>query len=214
MGSGVNMSVKSLSRSGAGCRPDPNWIPPTEPPTPPPTLATMATPKPAVDGWCSREDETEPPAWLKPWPRMQGCKFPSCDAHIEIIDSWKKRLNRRSKNERWVYGWSAMVTVPAKHYDGNGFSILLRLPKELERGSFQVWNMNFWNFYRGHHGGFDVLLHQKHWIDGDTTDKHSFLIVAERLSTAELRKLPFIHQKLSFSFTSLLGRSSKTPPML
>ena len=51
--------------------------------------------------------------------------------------------------------------------------------------------MNFWNFYRGHHGGFDVLLHQKHYIHNDTTDKYSFLIVAERLSTPEFRKSPF-----------------------
>lgn len=186
IGNGVNMAVKTLSRSGAGCRPDPNWIEPTtEPPT---TVAVTTTPEPIVNGWCSREGEDEPPAWLKPWPRMQGCAFPTCDASIQIIDSWKKRMHRRSKNERWVYGWSALITVPAKHYDNDGFSILLRLPKELERGSFQVWNMNFWNFYRGHHGGFDVLLHQKHWIDNDTTDKHSFLIVAERLSTPELRE--------------------------
>ena len=71
--------------------------------------------------------------------------------------------------------------------------------------NIKVWNMNFWNFYRGHHGGFDVLLHQKHYLGGDTTDKHSFLIVAERLSTPEFRKLlaPFseyIYPQYIFSF--------------
>ena len=47
------------------------------------------------------------------------------------------------KNGKFIFGWSALVEVPAKHYDNDGFSILLRLPKELERGSFQVKNWTY-----------------------------------------------------------------------
>ena len=71
----------------------------------------------------------------------------------------------------------------------------------MERGSFQVWNMNFWNFYEGPNGEFDVLLHSKYWNKRDTTDPYSFLIVAERLSSPEFRKYPRVFQT-SFFFIS------------
>ena len=162
--------------------------PATTTPTTTTTTATTTTTPHDYSWWCAREGEISPPEWLFPWPKISRCQYPTCEAEITIIDSWKK-LKSRKNREAYVYGWSALIKVPAVHYDKDGFSILIRLPAELERGSFQVWNMNFWNFYRGHNDGFEVLLHSKHWTAGDTTDIHSFLIVAERLSTPELRTL-------------------------
>jgi len=130
---------------------------------------------------------------------LNSCEslFPTCEANMTIIDSWKKKKNRRRGDSVWVYGWSALIAVPAHHYDNDGFSILIRMPPDLERGSFQVWNMNFWNFYKGHTGGFEVLLHSKHWSGGDRTDRHSFLIVAERLTSPEYRKFLDFRDKIS-----------------
>ena len=70
---------------------------------------------------------------------------------------------------------------------------MLRLPRAVENGSFQVWNMVFWSFYRVH-DGFEILLHNKGWTARDTTDKFSFNIVGGRLAEPDFRKLYHISQ--------------------
>ena len=124
--------------------------------------------------------------WLEPWPRQIGCEYPTCEAEISIVDAWKKSRTNKRGVTRTDYGWAALVSIPPQHYDLDGFSVLIRMPKDTARGSFQVWNAKFWNFYNGPNGEFNVLLHSKHW-NNDRMDPYSFLIVGERLSHPEMR---------------------------
>lgn len=130
--------------------------------------------------------------WLEPWPRQTGCEYPTCEAEIRIVDAWKKSRTNKNGITRTDYGWAAVVSIPPQHYDLDGFSVLIRMPKDTARGSFQVWNAKFWNFYNGPNGEFNILLHSKHW-NSDRLDPYSFLIVGERLSHPEMRKALLLH---------------------
>lgn len=125
--------------------------------------------------------------WLQPWPKRTNCQYPTCEAEISIVDAWKRKKTNKNGVVRTDYGWAALVSIPPQHYDDDGFSVMIRMPKDTERGSFQVWNAKFWNFYNGPNGEFNILLHSKHW-NNDRMDPYSFLIIGERVSHPEMRK--------------------------
>ena len=58
-------------------------------------------------------------------------------------------------------------------------------------GNFQLWNANFFNIYRKENG-LEVLIHQKHYSGLDLDNEHSFLLIAERISASDLRKLKWV----------------------
>ena len=81
-----------------------------------------------------------------------------CEARLEIVDAWKTG-NGKNKPKRW--GFVGKIKIPKEVIDNNKhFSVLIRFSKKVTHGHFQLWNMNFWNFYNG---GYEVLIHSKHW---------------------------------------------------
>ena len=77
---------------------------------------------------------------------------------MEIVDAWKIG---NGKNRPRRYGFVGKIKLP-DDIDGSNdhFSVLIRFSKKVTHGHFQLWNMNFWNFYNG---GYEVLLHSKWW---------------------------------------------------
>ena len=68
-----------------------------------------------------------------------GCRAPVyCETSIEIIDAWTRVIDKRTKTKR--YGLAAKISVSATLLSkarGQGYSILLRFPKELTKASYQ-----------------------------------------------------------------------------
>ena len=71
-----------------------------------------------------------------------GCSTPVyCETSIEIIDAWTRIIDKRTKTKR--YGLAAKISVSASLLSktrGQGYSILLRFPKELTKASYQGTN--------------------------------------------------------------------------
>lgn len=91
------------------------------------------------------------PDWLALYDPEESlrCLAPTCEATFELIDAWKKKKRRQRGDSIWVYGWAAKISVPAEHYDEDGFSILLRMAPDTQKGSFQVEINHFlrWGLY-------------------------------------------------------------------
>ena len=67
------------------------------------------------------------------------------------------------------------------------FSVLIRFSRKVTSGNFQLWNMKFWNFYKG---GYEVLIHSKDWKT-DNHDKYSVAFLAEGLNVLDYPELLF-----------------------
>lgn len=121
-----------------------------------------------------------------PWKTYGGCAKPlDCKVRLEIVDAWKKG-NGKNRPKRW--GFVGKIKVPKEVIDsGRHFSVLIRFSKKVTHGHFQLWNMNFWNFYNG---GYEVLIHSKYWKT-DRHDKYSVAFVAEELNSDEYPELLF-----------------------
>ena len=80
--------------------------------------------------------------------RGKGCPTPRCDIiHGEFVDAWKSKRNQKM----FKYGWALEITIPETEYDNNGWSVVVRVKSNI-RGSFQVWNANFFGFYENSPG--------------------------------------------------------------
>ena len=125
-----------------------------------------------------------------PWVTHGGCKEPmDCHVRLEVVDAWKIG-NGKSKPVRW--GFVGKIKVPEEVIDsGRHFSVLIRFSKAITHGHFQLWNMNFWNFYNG---GYEVLIHSK-WWNTDRHDKYSVAFVAEELNSDEYPELLFWYER-------------------
>jgi hypothetical protein len=56
------------------------------------------------------------------------------------------------------YGFVGLIKIPQSVIDSKqAFSVLIRFSPKVNHGHFQLWNMNFWNFYNG---GYEVLIHR------------------------------------------------------
>ena len=87
------------------------------------------------------------------------------------------------------YGFALKVEIPEKYWNDQGWSVLVRF-KGGSVGSFQLWNANFFNFYRKSNE-FEILIHQKYFTGNDLADKHSFLLIVDRMTMSDLRELNF-----------------------
>ena len=86
---------------------------------------------------------TPPPCDFYVGNKKSGCGEPRCDMiSAEFVDAWKNKRNQRM----WKYGWALEIDIPSSEYDQDGWSIVVRT-KSNARGSFQVWNANFFGFY-------------------------------------------------------------------
>jgi len=87
-------------------------------------------------------------------------------------------------------GYVAKISIPPGHYDGNGWSVLLRwnIAPENFQGNFQIWNADFFNIYRKT-SAVEIVIHQTHSYHTDPTDPYSFVLIGERLSSGVQRKL-------------------------
>merc|ERR1712003_381049 len=132
---------------------------------------------------------------ILPWQVFHGCPKPmECEARLEIVDAWKTG-NGKNKPKRW--GFVGKIKIPKEVIDNNKhFSVLIRFSKKVTHGHFQLWNMNFWNFYNG---GYEVLIHSKYW-NTDRHDPNSVLFLAEELNSDEYPELVYWsgHQKKTF----------------
>jgi len=143
-----------------------------------PTTAPQVTTDAAKFSTCEEN------AWgIEPFKVSAGCRAPEyCETSIEIIDAWTRVIDKRTKTKR--YGLAAKISVSATLLSkarGQGYSILLRFPKELTKASFQVWNINFFNFYNG---GTEVLLHSKYFNQdnsGFDPESNSFILIADNM---------------------------------
>ena len=52
-------------------------------------------------------------------------------------------------------------------------------------GNYQVWNVNYWNFYPN----YVVFQSKLGTYQTDLNDENSFLLIAENQSTSDIRKL-------------------------
>jgi hypothetical protein len=104
---------------------------------------------------------------------------------LEIVDAWKMG---NGKNKPVRYGFVGKIKLPKEWIDKKkAFSVMVRFSKKVTHGHFQLWNMNFWNFYNG---GYEVLLHSK-WWNTDRHDKYSVAFTAEDLNSDEYPELLF-----------------------
>lgn len=55
-------------------------------------------------------------------------------------------------------------------------------------GNYQVWNVNYWNFYPN----YVVFQSKLGTYQTDLNDENSFLLIAENQSTSDIRKLPLL----------------------
>merc|ERR1711911_382660 len=81
-------------------------------------------------------------------------------------------------------------------------------PLNVFHGHFQLWNMNFWNFYNG---GYEVLIHSKYW-NTDRHDPNSVIFLAEELNSDEYPELVYWtgHQKKHHCFQPSMHQGAKT----
>jgi len=110
-----------------------------------------------------------------------GCQAPICDVvDTLVLDAWKHK-----DGDKFRYGFALKIAIPESYWGTDGWSVLLRFnDANVNSGSFQIWNANFFNFFRKE-SGLEVLIHQKFWTAYDLHDRHSFVIVAERLLSAD-----------------------------
>ena len=86
------------------------------------------------------------------------------------------------------YGFALRIAIPEEYWNAKGWSVLLRFNgANVNSGSFQLWNANFFNFFR-HTNALEILIHEKHYLGNDLDDSHSFLLVVDKLSISDLRK--------------------------
>lgn len=117
---------------------------------------------------------------IEPFTVRNGCEVPLyCEAEVQVLDAWTKK----NANNKKTYGVAIKVNLSSVLMSksiGKGYSVLVRFPKTMTRASFQVWNINFFNFYEG---GTEVLLHSKWWTDntGFDPETNSFVLVAENM---------------------------------
>jgi len=140
-----------------------------------------------------------------PWNTLRGCQEPTtCEegARLEIVDAWKIG---NGKNRPTRYGFAGKIKIPE---DAGEFSILIRFSKKVTHGHFQLWNMNFWNFYNG---GYEVLIHSK-WWNTDRHDPDSVLFLAEELNSDEYPELVYWtgHQKKHSCFQPSMHQGAKS----
>jgi len=149
----------------------------TEPP--PVTTEETTTIAPKVDECLPCKHNNN----ILPWAVRSGCLEPTCGAKLGIVDAWQFSVKKKAN-----YGFVGKIKVPEEVIDsGKAFSVLIRFPKKVTRGNFQLWNMKFWNFYNG---GFEVLLHSK-WWNTDRHDPYSVAFVAENLNADDYPELLF-----------------------
>jgi len=80
------------------------------------------------------------------------------------------------------------IHIPEQYWGASGWSLIIRFNgAHMQSGSFQLWNANFFNIYRKANG-LEIHIHQKYYTANDLDDRHSFLLVSERLSLGDLRK--------------------------
>lgn len=146
-------------------------------------LVPTQPPKVEIDN--DRFSTCEENEWgIQPFKVRPGCATPLyCQAEIEILDAWTRTVDRRTNTKR--YGLAARVSVTSELLSkskGRGYSVLLRFPQTLTKASYQVWNINFFNFYKG---GTEVLLHSKWWISPDNEgfdpQSNSFIIIVDNM---------------------------------
>ena len=86
------------------------------------------------------------------------------------------------------YGFALNVAIPEEYWNDLGWSVIVRFKGvDVNSGSFQLWNANFFNFFRKKNE-FEILIHQKHFIGNDLADKHSFLLIVDKMTMSDLRK--------------------------
>ena len=104
---------------------------------------------------------------------------------MEIVDAWKIG---NGKDRAIRYGFIGKIKIPEAIVDsGEPFSVLIRFSRIVTHGHFLLWNMTFFNFYNG---GYEVLLHSKHWKT-DTYDKYSIGFITEEMNVQEFPELIF-----------------------
>merc|ERR1712050_625385 len=116
---------------------------------------------------------------------VRGCPAPKCDSATTIVnDAWQRKVGKKFR-----YGFALTINVPEEYWGSKGWSVLLRF-NGANNGNFQLWNANFFNFFRKE-SGMEVLIHQKYWTKNDLHDEHSFMIIAERLDSSEVPEVYF-----------------------
>lgn len=129
------------------------------------------------------ESTCEENIWgIKPFKVRPSCPQPLfCEASVEVMDAWTRK-DQNSKRIR--HGVAIRVTVSEtviSKSSGRGYSILVRFPETVTKASFQVWNMNFFNFYQR---GTEILFHSKWWNPNTTNfdpELNSFVLVADNM---------------------------------
>merc|ERR1712050_150773 len=118
---------------------------------------------------------------------VRGCPAPECDvAQLEVNDAWKTKVGKKFR-----YGFALAINIPREYWGSKGWSVLLRFNSaRVNNGNFQLWNANFFNFFRKK-SGMEVLIHQKYWTKNDLHDEHSFMIIAERLASSDIPEVYF-----------------------
>jgi len=149
-------------------------------------------------------------ALIRPWHSIPGCSNPvdTCEesARLQIVDQWKIG-NGQSRPVR--YGFVGLIKIPQSVIDSKQqFSVLIRFSPKVNHGHFQLWNMNFWNFYNG---GYEVLIHSKTW-NTDLHDKTSIAFVAEGLNVNDIPELLFwrSHQRRHQCFQPSMHHGQRT----
>lgn len=94
---------------------------------------------------------------------------------------------KKFQKRLWKYGWALKVELPVDEYDSDGWTVVIRY-KSTVRGSFQVWNANFFGFYENSPGVYDVMIQQKFWTKTDLAGENSFVLLGDHLEHGEIRK--------------------------
>ena len=79
--------------------------------------------------------------------------------------------------------------IPEVEYDEDGWSVVLRFnidPNNFQ-GNFQLFNADFFGIFRKP-TGVEVAIHQTRRNVTDTTNSHSFTLVAERMPSSSDRE--------------------------
>ena len=99
------------------------------------------------------------------------------------------------------YGFAFNVAIPEEYWNKEGWSVLVRFNGvDVNSGSFQIWNANFFNFFRKSNA-FEILIHQKHFTGNDLADKHAFLLVVDKMTMSDLRKFHLLINSANLRFS-------------
>ena len=83
------------------------------------------------------------------------------------------------------------IHIPEQYWTDAGWSLIVRFNgAHVHSGSFQLWNANFFNIYRKTNG-MEIHIQQEYDSGNDLDHQHSFLLVSERMSIGDLRKLNY-----------------------